>query len=269
MARLTIHLPRAQGARILTYHEVLAGGGPCPNPFNQVSTDRLSAQVDRLLEAGYTLVTVSDLAARLAAPGEDPGRIVSLTFDDGLAEHAELVLPILRQRGIKATFSVRTGRIGRYRGGGRGPGRHLTAAEIGELASAGMEIGSHGRSHIALSRLGPAELHDEIAGSRDDLARLLSSPPGSFSYPYGTRETYGPRAVEEVRAAGYANAVCTALGANRPGASLYELRRLPVYDTDDPDLTLARARGAYDWAGRLQGTWLRLFPHHASRRGSR
>jgi peptidoglycan/xylan/chitin deacetylase (PgdA/CDA1 family) len=268
MARLTLHLPHAQGARILTYHEVLAGDQPCPNPFNQVSAGRLAAQVDRLLEAGYTLVTVSDLAAKLALPGQDLGRIVSLTFDDGLAEHSELVLPILGRRGVRATFYILTGRIGRYRGGGRGPGRHLTADEIVALESAGMEVGSHGRNHTALIRLGPGELRDEITGSRDDLARLLGSPPLSFSYPYGTPETYGPRAVEEVRAAGYSNAVCTTLGANRPGSPLHELRRIPAYDTDDPDLTLARARGAYDWAGRLQGMWLRLFPHHSSRKGS-
>lgn len=263
-AHILSHIPRRDAVRVLTYHEVFPGDAPCANPYNQVSARRLAAQIDTLLEAGYTFATISRMAAMLGDPGADLARTVCLTFDDGLQEHATLVLPILRERGVAATFYVLTGRVGRFRGGGRGPGRHLSPAELGDMAAAGMEIGSHGKDHAVLVRLSGSGLDEEVGGSRDDLTRLLGAPPSSFSYPYGTPDSYGAAAVAAVRRAGYANAVSTIVGANRPGTSIWELRRIPSYDSDTPNLTLARARGAYDWTGRLQGAWLALFPHHAS-----
>lgn len=265
-AHLLSHIPRRAAVRILTYHEVFQGDAPCVNPYNQVSAARLAAQIDALLGAGYSFTTISQMAATLKSVGERSARTICLTFDDGLQEHATMVLPILRDRGILATFYVLTGRVGRFRGGGRGPGRHLSATEIDDLATAGMEIGSHGRDHAVLIRLSALGLNDEVGGSRDDLTKLLGIPPASFSYPYGTPDSYGPVAVEAVRLAGYASAVSTIVGANRPGTSIYELRRIPSYDSDTPNLTLARARGAYDWTGRLQGAWLKLFPHQATQK---
>ena len=265
-AHLLSRVPRRAAVRVLTYHEVLPGDRSCPNPYNQVSACHLAAQIDALLHAGYSFSTITQLASRLKSPGQTLDHTICLTFDDGLQEHATIVLPILRERGILATFYVLTGRIGRYRGGGRGPGRHLSANEITEMAAAGMEIGSHGKDHAVLVRLAESGLNEEIAGSRDDLMRLLGAAPASFSYPYGTPDSYGPAAVAAVRRAGYANAVSTIVGANRPSTSIYELRRIPSYDSDTPTLTLARARGAYDWTGRLQGAWLRLFPHRATQK---
>jgi len=264
-ARITTHLPRRPAARLLTYHEVLAVPGKCPNPYNQVSVQRLAQQIDRLRESGYLFLTATDLARSLAGP--DPGgrRLLSLTFDDGLQEHATLALPLLMDRKIPATFYIVTGRIGTRRGGGRRPERYLNEQEIRDLSSAGMEIGSHGHSHRALRGLDPEELHSEVAGSRDRLRQILGHPPLSFAYPYGSRDTYDGKAIDAIREAGYTNAVCTVVGANRSGASPFELRRIPVYDTDGPELALARARGAYDWIGRLQETWLAAFPHHSTK----
>lgn len=263
-ARVLSYMPRRDAIRILTYHEVLPGETPCVNPYNQVSAHHLAAQIDALVDARYSFTTISQLAAQLKSPGMDLSRTICLTFDDGLAEHATLVLPILRERRVTATFYVLTGRVGKFRGGGRGPGRHLTTAEVHELARAGMEVGSHGRDHSLLIRLSDTAMSDEVCGSRDDLTKLLGTAPTSFSYPYGTPDSYGAAAITAVRNAGYTCAVSTIVGANRPGTSVYELRRIPSYDSDTPNLTLARARGAYDWTGRFQETWLRLFPHHTT-----
>jgi len=150
---------------------------------------------------------------------------------------------------------------------GRPGARHLDRDQIRAMHDAGMEIGSHSRTHRVLSRLGPDEIEDEISGSRDDLASITGASPVSFAYPYGSRTTYDDRVVAAVRRAGYTSAVSTGIGANDASTSMFELRRIPVYGTDDRRRLLARARGAYDWTGLAQEVWLKTFPHRSTRRG--
>ena len=135
------------------------------------------------------------------------------------------------------------------------------------VEEAGMEVGSHSRSHPVLIRLGAAGLAAEISGSRRDLEEILGHPPRSFSYPYGSRRTFDPRVVAAVRTAGFETAVSTIPGGNQAGTPPYSLRRIAVYQSDDPALVVAKARGGLDWTGSLQEIWLRLFPHHSVRPG--
>ena len=267
-ARLTRHFPRRQTARILNYHEVLAGDRRPSNPYNQVNASALAEHVEALQQAGFSFVTVSELARRMVGGVSGSGRLVALTFDDGLEEHVSTVLPILTKRGVTATFYVLPGRTAQPTQLGRAEGRHLDEKEIRSLARAGMEVGSHSWSHPVLSRLSPDRIQQEVGASRTELARILGAVPTTFAYPYGSRSTYDERVIEAVRRAGYRNAVCTTVGPNDPSTPLFEMRRIPVYGGDSPSLVVARALGAYDWVGRVQGLWLKLFPHHSTRRAA-
>jgi peptidoglycan/xylan/chitin deacetylase (PgdA/CDA1 family) len=190
---------------------------------------------------------------------------VALTFDDGLEEHLEIVAPLLERLGARATFYVPSSCLGRSASEVGYPGRHVDAAGLRRLAAAGFEVGSHSRSHPVLARCGRDRLRDEIAGSRDDLGEILGTAPASFAYPFGSRRTFTPEVVEAVAAAGYSTAACTVIGGNSADMSPFELRRVPVYQSDDGPLALAKARGAMDWLGGVQESWLRLFPHHSTR----
>ena len=106
--------------------------------------------MDALITAGYKMLTVSQLMARMKQPAEPLSELLALTFDDGLVEHASRVLPILTERKIAATFYVLTGRSGEAPNMGSREGRHLTREEISDLADVGMEVGSHSRSHPVL-----------------------------------------------------------------------------------------------------------------------
>ena len=98
---------RVSGARlsILIFHRVL----PAPDPMfpDLVDAARFEALV-RLLAASFKLLPLGEAAARLAN-GTLPAGALSITFDDGYADNAEIALPILQRHGVKASFFVSTG----------------------------------------------------------------------------------------------------------------------------------------------------------------
>lgn len=61
----------------------------------------------------------------------------------------------------------------------------MTWDHVRELRRAGMDVESHTRTHRILQTLGPAELDDELAGSRRDLLRELGHAPRALAYPIG------------------------------------------------------------------------------------
>lgn len=255
---------RGGGAHILTYHQVRASRAEVIDAYNEVSLDRLEEHLAALGRAGLDMVTVSELWARLQAGG-DPHRLVALTFDDGLVEHLALVVPALQRAGALATFYLPSGCLGRAASEVGYAGHHLDADGVRRLRAAGMEVGSHSRSHAVLVRLDAADLAAEISGSRRDLEEILGQAPRSFSYPYGSRRTFDERVSAAVRSAGYETAVSTIPGPNLSSTPPYALRRLAVYQGDSARLAVAKARGALDWTGHLQELWLRTFPHHSVR----
>jgi len=117
--------------------------------------------------------------------------------------------------------------------------------QIRELGAQGHEIGSHSLTHPLLTDLDAAQLEREVVHSRSQLAAATGCEVASFCYPNGS---YDARALEAVRAAGYACAVTTRWGLNR-GGSDYELQRC------DMDYSRLQSRRGDFSAQRL---WLRL-----------
>jgi peptidoglycan/xylan/chitin deacetylase (PgdA/CDA1 family) len=72
--------------------------------------------------------------------------------------------------------------------------------ELDQLAAAGWEVGSHTRSHPALTELDDVSLGRELEGSRQACEQRLSRPCRSFAYPYGDVDD---RVVAAAREAGY------------------------------------------------------------------
>ncbi|MFF9085543.1 polysaccharide deacetylase family protein [Streptomyces sp. NPDC014991] len=183
---------------IAMYHSV----GDCSDdPYRiTVTPDRLDRQLCWLRGQGLRGVSVGELlAARAGGGGRD---LVGLTFDDGYADFVAHALPVLARRECTATLFVLPGRLGGDNSwdplGPRKP--LLTADGIRRAAAAGIEIGSHGLSHVDLTRADDALLAAETAGSRAALEELTGAPVRGFCYPYGTVDR---RAVDAVRQAGY------------------------------------------------------------------
>ncbi|MFC8421587.1 polysaccharide deacetylase family protein [Streptomyces sp. NPDC057236] len=183
---------------VAMYHSV----GDCSDdPYRvTVTPRRLERQLTWLRRRGLRGVSVAELlAARARGEGRD---LVGLTFDDGYTDFLTGALPLLRRFRCGATLFVLPGRLGGDNAwdplGPRKP--LLTADGIRRAAAEGVEIGSHGLTHVDLTRADDATLAAEVAGSRARLEELTGAPAEGFCYPYGTVDA---RAVEAVRKAGY------------------------------------------------------------------
>ncbi|TQF02985.1 polysaccharide deacetylase family protein [Kitasatospora acidiphila] len=209
---------------ILMYHSV---ADEEEDPYLlTVSPGRFAQQMRWLAVRGWRGVSVRELLAARAAGRRE--RLVGLTFDDGYADFAGHVVPVLSEHGFTATAFVVTERLGDVNcWDAEGPRKPLlTERQVCELAAAGWEIGSHGMSHLALPEVPPGVLRAEVEGSRTLLTELLGEPVRGFCYPYGALDAAAIRAVQR---AGYDYAVAIRHSAL---AGRYALPRCYVGDRD-------------------------------------
>jgi peptidoglycan/xylan/chitin deacetylase (PgdA/CDA1 family) len=213
-------------ALVLTYHAIARGPAPL-----FVEPSLFAEHLDRIVAAGTTVLTVSELAAALRA-GTLPARAIALTFDDGFGNVYDNAAPLLAERGLRATVFCVAGHVGgvsdwasQPRSAPRLPLANETA--LSALASAGWEIGSHGVSHEPLARLSPEACRRELIESRDTLESVVGVAIKSFAYPYGSIPDGSRKALGEARY----EAACTTQLA-------------PVSTTTDP-LALPRVDAHY------------------------
>lgn len=138
----------------------------------------------------------------------DPGRVL-ITFDDGNLSDLAIGLPLLRDRGLRASFFVLTGRIGQA--------GSLDVGDIRELQAAGMGIGSHGVDHRNWRDCDAATLYHELTASRARLEEICGIPIQTAAIPFGA---YDGQVLRALRAAGYATTYSSDGGKLRPGAAL-------------------------------------------------
>ena len=67
---------------------------------------------------------------------------------------------------------------------------YLTKKEIKEMSNMGMIIGSHGESHILLSRLSYKKQYDELSISKIILEKITNDKCDFFCFPYGRKNSY-------------------------------------------------------------------------------
>ena len=117
-------------------------------------------------------------------------------------------------------------------------GRALRSEELVRLErSEVIEVGAHTRWHPSLRALSPAAARAEIAGSRDDLERLLDRSPLHFSYPFGDRRRVTSRLAREAR---FTSAV--AVEQAMPVTCRSDPYALPRSQAVEEDITLFQAR---------------------------
>lgn len=237
------------GLRVLMYHRVARIDG-----YDQltVSPERFDAQMRALATSRRVVGLVDGLRALRAGKAEQP--MVAVTFDDGYRDNLVHAAPILQRHGVPATVFVTTSFCDQVASHPRyaapvAERLHLDWDEVAELASLpGFEIGSHTDSHPYLPRLGITKARDEIAGSRERIARRLGLGVRVFCYPSGD---VSGREAQLARDAGYEFAVTVAPGLNRSGFDPMLIRRTEVTQRDDEEAFALKLDGAFDPLHRL------------------
>ncbi|MEA2398353.1 MAG: hypothetical protein QOK25_1909 [Thermoleophilaceae bacterium] len=212
-------VPHSVRVPILTYHRVhqYATELTKSQPDLTIEPGNFRDQMAALRRAGYHTITQAQLFDAIYRSAALPRRPVIVSVDDGYVDDVTQILPVLRRNRMVATFYVITGRT-------HEPG-FLSARQIRSLDSAGMDVGAHTRTHANLPALPATVLRNEVAGSHDDLQRILGHPVYWFAYPFGA---FNPTVVDAVRRAGFLLAVTTRGGSTAYSTGPYAIPRIHV-----------------------------------------
>lgn len=124
---------------------------------------------------------------------------VCIFFDDGWKNQFDVALPVLKDFGFKATFSIITDYIGIDRGTFWS---RMNDDELRVLKNLGMEIASHSKTHPHMNNLTREQLIDEIINSKYVLTEMGFNVK-IFVYPYGE---YNSTIIDYVKIGGYIGA---------------------------------------------------------------
>ncbi len=217
-------------APILLYHHV---SDESVGYRYYVTPDVFRAQLQALIDWGYTSITVSDLVNALKNGGNLPARPVVITFDDGNVDIYQNAFPIMREMGFVGTFYIVGNRLhSRY---------YANADQLQEMINAGWEIGCHSMSHIDLT-LDYSVIGYEVASSRSLLQDTLGVTVNTFAYPYGIIDDF---VVNKVSEYGYQAAMGLGTSWRHTWGTLFYLSRIEVQGSYD----MNKFASLLPWAG--------------------
>lgn len=200
---------------VLNYHHVapLPKSGSARDYY--VSPEMFEAQMTYLQRKNYKVLSMQEFYDLLKT-GENPSqKSVLITFDDGYGDNYDYAFPVLKKYGFVATFFVVSGSSG------------MTSSELREMAAAGMDIGSHSKTHTDLATLDDeGQLSDEILKSKLTLQYMSGSSVSAISYPGCTADS---ETLKHVGSAGYLLAFTCGRGIDHRFGAHYVLQRVHIY----------------------------------------
>lgn len=187
----------------LLYHQVLSDGMPVRERkpggglvSGQIHLAGFVRQMDYLAEEGFTTVTAQEIQPWLAGTGELPPQPIVIDFDDHSLISYKNALPVLRERGQRATMFVISGVADGDPWLDGNPLADTEAwsvarmrwRELEKLVEAGWDIAAHTRTHWFLTDLpeGPAgneRIMYELVRGKEDIEAHLGITPTHFGYP--------------------------------------------------------------------------------------
>ena len=202
-----------------------------------VAPSSFAWQMRLLRLMGYQGLSMRDLEPYLT--GDKQGKVVGITFDDGYQNNLDNALPILLKNGFTATCYAVSSMIGGTNLWDKGKVAEkplMTLENWRTWRDAGMDIGSHTRTHADLTAISIEDAHDEIAGSKRELEERIGCEVNHFCYPYGR---FKPIHQKMAASTGYISSTTTQRGRVSIGENPYSLKRalitrathLPLFTT--------------------------------------
>jgi peptidoglycan/xylan/chitin deacetylase (PgdA/CDA1 family) len=195
-----------------------------------VPEELFEQQMKYLKENNYRVITHGELLGFLEYRQAIPKRSVIITIDDGYRSTYEIVYPIMKKYGFRATLFIYTAFVGASRNA-------VTWDQLREMKKYGFEIGSHTIGHIDLTKRLPGEkdaaflqrITKELKGSKELLDSKLAQQTDVLAFPYGKSNK---DVLEVVSKAGYRVAVTVKRGGNPLFADPLQLRRTQILKAD-------------------------------------
>ena len=195
---------RSADATFLCYHSV-APAGP---KYLTVSAELFEAQLTAIGTRGLGSGDLSTLEA--LAAGRPVAPSVFLTFDDGFLDNYETVLPLLRERGMRAFVFVLPPLVDAgapllwpevANDAERFPQtmRSVTWEMLEEMGEEVFEVGAHTLTHPHLPDLDDEALRQELWESREAIRGRLGGCD-TLAYPFGE---WSPRVAAAAAECGY------------------------------------------------------------------
>ncbi len=218
------------GCAILTYHSIDDSGSVISTPLKS-----FREQMKSLRRAGFTVITIRELAAALQEGKPLTARTVSLTFDDGFENFYTAAFPVLEENGFRATVFLVTDFCGRHNDWSGNPksfprSKVLSWSKIKELSGLGVEFGNHTCTHPDLTRIPLDQAEREINDSKSTIENSLGRDVTSFAYPFGRSNAR----IREIAATGHETGCSTDLGKVGPKSDRLDLERIDAYYLSKP-----------------------------------
>ncbi len=210
-----LHIP------ILMYHYV----SELPPDADAVRTnltlhpDIFRQHIEFLAENGYNTVSLYDVDNALENGMPLPENPVVLTFDDGYLDAYTEVFPVLQTHNMIGTFFIITQFADDSLQG------YMNWEQINEMASAGMNMEGHTKTHPSLTEREFDFLVFEVIGSLESLNAHTGIFPQMLAYPIGR---YDDNTLRFMESTSIERAVTTQVGAFHTTDNRYEMMRLRI-----------------------------------------
>ncbi|EIE01279.1 polysaccharide deacetylase [Leptospira licerasiae serovar Varillal str. VAR 010] len=211
-------LGHGKGIPVLCYHHLV--GNQDPMGGYNLDPSLLEEQFKYLKSIGYQTISLDQFYQyQQGKAGSDfPARPVLLTFDDGSITHKDVLVPLLKKYGMRASVFIYPTVISnpRYK-------FYLSWAQLKEALDSGvLDIGSHTVYHPKLPAMSRAEIRSQLRDSKATLEAKTGRKIQDLAYPFGL---FDVRVIEEAKAAGYRMAFTVNPGKNVPGTYAYTIHR--------------------------------------------
>lgn len=196
-----------------------------------VAPETFESHLKALKEAGYYTLTPEE-AYRALTKNELPegGKVVWLTFDDGIADFYTIVYPLLKKYQMTATNNIITSFSDEERPS------VLTFDQIKEMKAQGLTFESHTVSHPDLAQSDTATQKAELANSKQVLDKKLNQTTTTIVYPAGR---FSEVTMDLAKTNGYKMGLTTNNGLASLDDGLYSLKRLRILPTTTAEILLA------------------------------
>lgn len=214
--------------------------------------DVTEANYHRFIRQMEKLIKLTKPVATDAIRGLKEGvYYTAVTFDDGFAETIELVLPVLENMAIPATFFIPTAYWGKEAtwitdiDRRERVGRIITADSLQFLSRQNyVTIGSHSINHRRLTEMNDEEAREELSQSKKLLENITGKDVKGHGFPFGSHNNSH---VAMAREAGYAHVFTIDPTVSFGTDDEFIIGRVEVGPADWPLEFTLKLLGAYRW----------------------